>query len=249
MAQFNVPSTRDPIDSLRDQLKQKPGLPFLELLSRSLVEAACRHCNHQWRKRLYTPWITLGLFLSQILSDDQSCDDAVDRFQKFLYDQGLPAVATETTSYAEARPRLPETLPWELVRRTGHVIPQQACDCWLFHGRAVKILDGSTVRMPDTPENQAAYPQPSSQTPGLGFPIARILVIFSLAVGTVLDAALGPYQGKQTSELALLRQIIAEFQPGDIALADRCFCSYGVIAALLARGSDVGVRLHRVRSQ
>ena len=235
MAQFNVPSTRDPIDSLRDQLKQKPGLPFLELRSRSLVEAACRHCNHQWRKRLYTPWITLGLFLSQILSDDQSCDDAVDRFQKFLYDQGLPAVATETTSYAEARPRLPETLPWELVRRTGHVIPQQACDCWLFHGRAVKILDGSTVRMPDTPENQAAYPQPSSQTPGLGFPIARILVIFSLAVGTVLDAALGPYQGKQTSELALLRQIIAEFQPGDIALADRCFCSYGVIAALLAR--------------
>ena len=247
MAQFNVPSTRDPIDSLRNQLKQKPGLPFLELLSRSLVEAACRHCNHQWRKRLYTPWITLGLFLSQILSDDQSCDDAVDRFQKFLYDQGLPAVATETTSYAEARPRLPEALPWELVRRTGHVIPQQACDCWLFHGRAVKILDGSTVRMPDTPENQAAYPQPSSQTPGLGFPIARILVIFSLAVGTVLDAALGPYQGKQTSELALLRQIIAEFQPGDIALADRCFCSYGVIAALLAHGSDVGVRLHPCR--
>ncbi len=113
------------------------------------------------------------------------------------------------------------------------MIPQQACDCWLFHGRAVKILDGSTVRMPDTPENQAAYPQPSSQAPGLGFPIARILVIFSLAVGTVLDAAIGPYQGKQTSELALLRQIIAEFQPGDIALADRCFCSYWVIAALL----------------
>ncbi len=101
--------------------------------------------------------------------------------------------------------------------------------------------------MPDTPENQAAYPQPSSQTPGLGFPIARILVIFSLAVGTVLDAAIGPYQGKQTSELALLRQIIAEFQPGDIALADRCFCSYGVIAALLAHGSDVGVRLHPCR--
>ena len=101
--------------------------------------------------------------------------------------------------------------------------------------------------MPDTPENQAAYPQLKTQAPGLGFPIARILVVFSLAVGTVLEAAMGPYQGKQTSELALLRQIIGQFQPGDIVLADRFFCSYWVIAALQARGVDVVVRLHQRR--
>jgi hypothetical protein len=102
--------------------------------------------------------------------------------------------------------------------------------------------------MPDTPENQAAYPQPESQKPGVGFPIARLLVIFSLAVGTVLEAAVGPYQGKRTSELALLRLVIDRFQPGDVVLADRFFCSYWAIAALQARGVDVVTRLHQSRS-
>ena len=101
---------------------------------------------------------------------------------------------------------------------------------WLFHGRPVKILDGSTVLMPDTAANQAAYARQRSQAPGLGFPIARILVVFSLAVGTVLEAAVGPHQGKPTSELALLRRALAEFQSGALALADRFFCSYWGLA-------------------
>jgi hypothetical protein len=239
--------SRSQFDPVRDQLHQSRGLPFLKLLSRSLVEASCRHCHHTWRERVYTPWITLSLFLSQVLSDDHSCDDAVDRFQKYRYDQGLPSVSPETTSYCEARQRLPEKLVWDLVRRTGQSIQQSAKSSWLFHGRAVKIVDGSTVTMPDSPENQAAYPQLKTQAPGLGFPIARILVVFSLAVGTVLEAAIGPYQGKQTSELALLRLVIGQFQAGDIVLADRFFGSYWVIAALQARGVDVVVRLHQAR--
>jgi putative transposase len=247
MAQSTVPAPRHQFDSLRDQTREQEGLPFLRFLSQAVVGAVCRQCNHQWRTRIYTPWITLSLFLSQVLSDDHSCDEAVDRFQKFRYDQGLPAVAPATSSYCEARQRLPENLIWELVRRTAQAIQDKANTAWLFHGRAVKIIDGSTVIMPDTPENQAAYPQMKTQAPGLGFPIARILVVFSLAVGTVLEAAIGPYQGKQTSELALLRQIIDQFQPGDIALADRFFCSYWVIAALQARGVDVVVRLHQAR--
>ena len=248
MAQATPTAPRLQFDSLRNQLAKQERLPFLKILSRTLVEQACRHCNHRWRERIYTPWITLGIFLSQILSDDHSCDDAVERFQKFRYDQGLPAVAPETTSYCEARQRLPEGLTWDLVRRTGQAIQDQAKDAWLFHGRSVKIIDGSTVTMPDTPENQAAYPQLESQAPGVGFPIARLLVVFSLAVGTVLEATLGPYQGKQTSELALLRQILDQFQPGDIVLADRFFCSYWVIAALQARGVEIVVRLHQART-
>jgi hypothetical protein len=247
VAQSTTSSPRDPFDALRDELAQHKGLPFLRVLSRACVDAACRCANHQWRERIYTPWITLSIFLSQVLSDDHSCDDAVDRFQKFRSDQGLPAVATDTTSYCEARQRLPEGVFWDLVRRTGQAVHQKANDSWLFHQRSVKIIDGATVVMPDTPANQAAYPQPSSQQPGLGFPIARILVVLSLAVGTVLEAALGPYQGKQTSELALLRMVIAQFQPGDIVLADRLFCSYWVIAALQARGVDVVMRLHQAR--
>src|SRR4029077_1114118 len=122
-----------------------------------------RAFHHQWRERVYTPWITLSLFLSQVLSEDHSCDEAVDRFQKVRYDQGLPPVSTETTSYCDARARLPEGVLWELVRHTGRTIHDQADPSWLFQGRPVKIIDGSTVVMPDTARNQAAYPQPSSQ--------------------------------------------------------------------------------------
>jgi hypothetical protein len=247
MTRSIAPPAPDQIRSTRDRLQHQQGLPFLELLSRALVDDACRQLNHPWRNRTYTPWITLGLFLSQVLADGHSCDEAVDRFQKARHDQGLPAVSPETTSYCEARRRLPEELPWELARRTGQAIHQRAEPPWLFHGRAVKIADGSTVTMPDTPENQAAYPQQATQAPGVGFPIARLLVVFSLAAGTVLEAILGPYQGKQTSELALLRQVLDQFQRGDIALADRFFCSYWTIAAWQARGVDVVVRLHQCR--
>jgi hypothetical protein len=248
MDQATCPSPRQQFDSLRHQLRDQRGLPFLKLLARDTVEQACRRCHHPWRDRLYPPWITLGLFLSQVLADDHSCDDAVARFQKFRSDQGLPAVAAETTSYCQARQRLPEALTWDLVHRTGQAIQSRAEDAWLFHGRSVQIVDGSTVTMPDTPENQAAYPQLGSQAPGAGFPIARLLVVFSLAVGTVLEAALGPYQGKQTGEQALLRRILEHFRPGDIVLADRFHCSYWAIAALSARGVDVVVRLHQART-
>jgi Transposase DDE domain len=235
-------------ESKRDRLRQQKGLPFLDGLSRKSVDAACRSHNHAWRERIYTPWITLGVFLSQILSDDHSCDDAVSRLQKYRYDRGLPPVGTETTSYCEARQRLPEGLFWDLVRRVGQAIHRSAQAAWLFRGRPVKIIDGSTVVMPDTPANQAAYPQSPNQKPGLGFPIARILIVFSLAVGSVLEAALGPYAGKETSELALLRLVSDEFQPGDIVLGDRSFCSYWVVAELHRRGVDVVFRLHQCRT-
>jgi Transposase DDE domain len=248
MAQSTAPAPPHQFVSARDRLARGEGLPFLAILSRSLVAAACRALGHQWRERVYTPWITLSLFLSQVLSEDHSCDEAVDRLQKVRYDQGLPPVSPETTSYCAARSHLPEGVFWELVRGTGRAIHEKADIAWLFHGRPVKIVDGSTVLMPDTAPNQAAYPQPGSQAPGLGFPIARLLVVFSLAVGTVLEAAMGRYQGKRTSELALLRMVIDQFRPGDIVLADRFFCSYWVIAALRARGVDVVVRLHQRRA-
>src|SRR5438445_2942302 len=107
VVQSTTSPSRVQFDSLRTQLVHQKELPFLEALSRPLVEAACRQCHHQWRQRIYTPWITLSIFLSQVLSDDHSCDDAVDRFQKYRYDQDLPPVATKTSSYCEARQRLP----------------------------------------------------------------------------------------------------------------------------------------------
>jgi hypothetical protein len=247
VAQSTSRSAGGQADAVRSQFAQQPGLPFLELLSATEVESACRARSHRWRNRIYTPWITLAMFLSQILSSDQSCGDALERFQKYRKDCGLPPVADDTASYCEARQRLPEEVVWELARRSGQSIHDKADAKWLFQGRPVKLLDGSTVIMPDTEANQAEYPQSRSQKPGLGFPIARILMIISLAVGTVLEAAMGPYQGKQSSELGLFRQISGQLQPGDIALADRFFCNYWVIADSLRRGVDVVFRLHQTR--
>jgi hypothetical protein len=104
VVQSTATSPRGQFDSLRSQLGRRQGLPFLATLSRGSVESTCRDLGHRWRRRIYTPWITLGIFLSQVLSDDHSCDDAVDRFQKVRHDQGLPAVDPNTSSYCEARP-------------------------------------------------------------------------------------------------------------------------------------------------
>jgi hypothetical protein len=109
------------------------------------------------------------------------------------------------------------------------------------------VADGSTVTMPDTPKNQAAYPQQKTQKPGCGFPIARILVIFSLATGTVLDAAIGRYQGKQTGENSLFRKLYDALDEGDIVLADRYFSGWSDIALLQQRGIDAVVRKHQQR--
>jgi Transposase DDE domain len=247
VAQSTSRSTGGQAGAVRGQVAQQSGLPFLDILSASEVEASCCAWNHRWRNRIYTPWITLGMFLSQILSSDHSCGDALERYQKYRKDCGLPPVADDTASYCEARQRLPEAVVWELARRSGQSIHEKADAQWLFQGRPVKLLDGSTLIMPDTEANQAEYPQSRSQKPGLGFPIARILVVISLAVGTVLEAAMGPYQGKETSELGLLRQISGALRPGDIALADRLFCSYWVIVDSKARGVDVVFRLHQTR--
>ncbi len=105
---------------------------------------------------------------------------------------------------------------------------------WLWHGRRVRVVDGSTITMPDTPENQAAYPQMKSQKPGCGFPIARILVIFSLSVGTVLEAAIGKYKGKQTGENSLFRELYYALAEGDVILADRYFSGWCDIALPVA---------------
>jgi hypothetical protein len=114
-------------------------------------------------------------------------------------------------------------------------------------GRVVKIVDGTTVSMPDTPPNQAAFPHPRTQKAGVGFPIARMVVLFCLATGAVLDALLGRYLGKRTSELALFHQLHGNLGPDDILVADRHYCSYWEVAAARQRGAEVVFRQHPCR--
>jgi hypothetical protein len=134
-----------------------------------------------------------------------------------------------------------------LARETGRDLHRHAAAAWRWQGRQVKVADGTTVSMPDTPANQRAYPQPDAQKPGLGFPIARAVVVFCLATGAALDAALGRYRGKRTGEAALLRQLAEAFEPGDVVLADRSFGSFYELALWRVRGVDAVVRLHQAR--
>src|SRR6202030_416418 len=124
-------------------------------------------------------------------------------------------------------------------------------DGWKWHGRDVFIADGSHVSMPDTPQNQAAYPQVYNQQPGLGFPLARLAVLLSLATGACHDLAVAAYAGKGTGETTLLRQMYDSLKPGDVVLADALFDNYFLIGELRDRGIDIVARAQyqRVGSQ
>jgi len=199
------------------------------------------------RERVFTPTLTLSMFMAQALSDDGSCQKAVDDLLAKRVCEQLPPCSVSTGAYCRARRRLPKAMITELVTATGALAKERVRAPWLWQGRSVKLVDGTTISMADTAENQADYPQQSMQAPGLGFPIARLVALMCLASGAVLNAAMGPYQGKGTGEGALLRTLLESFETGDVLLADRYFCSYFIIALLLRQGVDVLFEQHAGR--
>jgi hypothetical protein len=219
-----------------------PGLILGRVLSIDwLAQVLGRHVG-QTRDRIYTPAVTLAVFLSQILSDDQSCRAAVARLLAWRTTRGLPPCSPDTGGYCKARQRLPEALFPQLVRDSADRLREHAPEGWLLHGRHVVIADGSGLSMPDTPENQAEYPQHRGQEPGCGFPLARIVVLISLATGCVFDAAVGGSMGKLTGEHALLRRMHGRLRRGDILLADAYYSSFDEVVTLVGMGVDVVMR-------
>jgi len=151
-------------------------------------------------------------------------------------------------AYCRARARLPEQVIQRLTLEVAGGCERQLPRRWLWHGRHVKLVDGTTVSMPDTDANQAEYPQHPEQKEGLGFPMARMVVLLSLASAMISGMALGPYSGKETGEMALLRELVDQLNPRDIMLGDRYYCSYFTIALLLELRVDFVVRLHQNRT-
>ena len=191
------------------------------------------------RERLYPPTVTLSMFMMQALNEDGSCQKAVNGWAARRVAEGLSANSVRTGAYCKARQRLPVEMAMALTRETGQLLCARAQAGWRWRGRTVKLVDGSGISMPDTPENQARYPQPESQAEGVGFPLARIVAVICLSTGAVMDAAMGPYSGKGTGELGLLRSIVAAFSAGDVMLGDALYCNYFLIATLQAAGVDV----------
>src|SRR5207244_6207169 len=205
-------------------LEAAQGIPFRHLLDEQRILAALQSARVVFRKRIFDPLTTLYAFLSQVVaSKDSSCEDAVSRVIAERVASGKSACSADSSSYCAARLRLSEQVIAELARATGQELERGAPEEWLWKGRQVKIVDGSTAEMTDTPENQAEYPQSCTQKPGLGFPMLRMLVVFSLAVGTVLECVLGPCRGKKSGEQSLFRQIQDTFNPDDIVLGDRLY--------------------------
>lgn len=229
------------------EARRHGDLYFAALVSQDRIEKAFGKARWFWQGWIYTPAVTVWVFLSQCLSPDHSCRDAVARLIAWRLTRGSKPCSAETSAYCTARNNLPEEAVHELVRDTGKQIEDESPETWRWHGRKVRVADGSTLTMPDTPANQAAYPQQKSQKPGCGFPIARILVVFSLSVGTVLDAAISKYRGKQTGENSLFRQLYPALADGDVVLADRYFSGWFDIALLQQCGVDIVVRKHQLR--
>ena len=238
MRNCNQRRFRQQIRFLRRQFLQDGGLPFGDVLSDEIVEQSLTAVKFVWNDRIYTPMVTLWVFLSQVLSADHSCRWAVAQLIAHRMSRGLRPCSAETGAYCQARKRLPEEFFSTVACHVGRELDSQVDTDWLWKGRRVYMFDGTTVTMPDTSANQKDYPQIPSQRPGLGSPIVRVGAIVSLSCGAIIGLGFRRFAGKGQSELNLLHQLWGLFSPGDVMLADRLMCSWREMVMLKQRGVD-----------
>lgn len=230
---------------LRRQFLQDGELPFSDVLSEGTVTQALKALNVAWLDRVYSPLVTLWVFLGQVLSADHSCRSAVARLIAHRVSQGQSPCSAETGAYCQARKRLPEQFFSTVACLVGRALEAKVDRRWLWKGRRVYMFDGTTVTMPDTPENQQAYPQVYNQKPGLGFPIARIGAITSLSCGAIISLGFCRYAGKGEGEVSLLRRLWDVLRTGDVLLADRLIANWTNILLLQERGVEFVSRLNK----
>lgn len=203
-------------------------------LERILLEEIGCH-----RQRIYPPIVTLRLFVDQILSTDQACQEAVSQRLVARVAVGQTQCSLNTGPYCKARKRLALRLPQRLCTHLGEQLERCAAPRWGWRGRSVKLFDATTVSMPDTPQNQGTWPQSSRQKPGLGFPLARIGALISLSSGAVINYAVGSMSGKGSGEQALLREISGSLCKNDLLLADALHSTWWAVQMLAQRGVDL----------
>src|SRR4051812_15632155 len=235
------------LDQLRARFASNEGLPFADVLTEPRIRAALDEHGVRYRDRVFDPVTTIWGFLSQVLSDDHSCRDAVARIIAHRAAGGLKTCSPNTASYCNARGRLPTGVLSTLARGTATELQAAAAQEWKWNGRDVFIADGSYLSMPDTPENRTTYPQPVVQQPGIGFPMARVAILLSLATGACHDLAIAPYAGKGTGETTLLRRMYDSLSPGDVVLADALFDNYFLACELRDRGIELVARVQAER--
>lgn len=196
------------------------------------------------RERIYTPWVTFIAFLGQVLTRGSACREAVRRVQAWCVADKRTPPDENTSAYCQARARLPLESLRAAHEQVGRWIEQHTKEAWRWCGRAVKVLDGCGLSMPDTAENRARWPYAGGQRPGCGFPTAQMVGLFCLATGRLVRFALEAWKAH---EIRLARELIGWMQPGEIVLTDRGFCGWGFIALLLRKDVDIVMRAHQGR--
>jgi len=215
-----------------------------DVLSGQELLAAVAAEGYHCRNRIWKPVLTFWTFLVQVLHPGSSCRQAVAQVLAEQAAESQRRISPDASAYCQARQRVPLSVFKAALRKVGRCLQDKAQDRYLWHGRRVRLVDGSSCSMPDTPELQAEFGQPDGQKPGCGFPVARIVAMFCWATGAVIDVVMGPYR---SSELTLVGHLWAHLERGDIVLADRFYCTYVILAELLQRGCDGLFRLHGSR--
>ena len=233
------------IEILKDKFSQSLGLPFKELLLESAIKQAICELKIKYKKRLFDPIVTLWAFLSQVLDTDKSCHNAVSKIIAHLAQSEVEVPSSDTSGYCQARARLPEKLLEKLFNSSAQSLEEKVTTEYLWCGRNVKVIDGSTISMPDTLENQKEYPQPSSQKLGCGFPIAKIGVIFSLVTGAAVALCIDVLN---THDIKIARKMYSVLKPNDLLLGDRAFCAYADMFAIKNINCDAVFRKHQSRT-
>jgi hypothetical protein len=231
---------------LKGQLER--GVARLEgYWTASEVEAACEEQEHVWRDRFWTPLRTISTFLLQALHPGSSCREAVALTlgqEAAAGPKDRPLPSGDPSAYAQGRKRLPLEVLRAGVRQVGQRLRDEVASTLTWCNRRVWLVDGTSCSMPDTPNLQKTFGQPTGQAPGCGFPVAKVVGLFCWASGAVLEAAVGPLR---MSELSLWRTLWKRLSPGEIVLGDRFYCTFFDFVGVMRQGCDAVFRLHARR--
>jgi len=233
-------SLRRQIRNFKNSFLQIGDSPFKNILPDSLIKTIEQ--SGDVRDTVFTPLATLKAFLWQVLSPTGACKEAVSHILTERISCDNEANSMNTGPYCKARQRLSFFHLKEAVCTSGQALHQQASTSWLWQGHRVMLLDGTTLLMPDTEDNQKHYPQQVVQKPGLGFPIVRLVGLLSLATGSCIDYATGPFQGKGTGETSLFSQLIGALGKEDLLLADRYYTTYAIMALMIKQSTALVFR-------
>jgi hypothetical protein len=202
------------------------------LLDAPTILALCREVGYQWRARLLDPVTTVHLFILQILHGNTACSHLPH----------LVAQRFTASAFCQARTRLPLVVWQQLLRRTAAVCEQTTHTEGRWRGHRTFLVDGTGISMPDTPDLQEYFGQPSGQRPGCGFPVAHLLALFHAGTGFLLEVLAAPWH---THDMAQVAALHATLRPGDVLVGDRAFCSFAHLALLSQQGFHAVFRMHQ----